>query len=50
VHSWPDKPILGVENWPGDYFKSKLSFQIELGVFRSNMRTGEKPIFEVLKW
>ena len=34
VQSWPDKPALGEENWPGDFFKSKLSFQIQHGVFR----------------
>ena len=48
VKSWPQK--FDVQSWPGDFFKSKLSFQIKHGVFRSNLKTGEKTIFEVLKW
>ena len=48
VQSWPQK--FDVQSWPGDFFKSKLSFQIKHGVFRSNLKTGEKTIFEVLKW
>ena len=48
VQSWPDKPALGEENWPGDFFKSKLSFQIQHGVFRSVLifpNTGELRIY-----
>ena len=50
VKSWPQKLEFDVQSWPGDFFKSKLSFQIKHGVFRSNLKTGEKTIFEVLKW
>jgi len=50
VHSWPEKLEFDEESWPGEFFKSKLSFQIKHGVFRSNLKTGEKTIFEVLKW
>ena len=48
VKSWPEK--FDVQSWPGDFFKSKLTFQIKHGLFRSNLKTGEKTIFEVLKW
>ena len=50
VHSWPEKLEFDAQSWPGDFFKSKLSFQIKHGLFRSNLKTGEKTIFEVLKW
>ena len=50
VKTWPQKLEFDEQSWPGDFFKSKLSFQIKHGVFRSNLKTGEKTIFEVLKW
>ena len=50
VKTWPEKLEFDEQSWPGDFFKSKLSFQIKHGVFRSNLKTGEKTIFEVLKW
>ena len=50
IHSWPKKLEFDVQSWPGDFMKSKLSFQIKHGLFRSNLKTGEKTIFEVLKW
>ena len=52
VTTWPEKLDFDFDeqSWPGDFFKSKLSFQIKHGVFRSNLKTGEKTIFQVLKW
>ena len=50
IKTWPEKLEFDEQSWPGDFFKSKLSFQIKHGVFRSNLKTGEKTIFEVLKW
>ena len=52
VTTWPEKLDFDFDeqSWPGDFFKSKLSFQIKHGVFRSNLKTGKKTIFEVLKW
>ena len=50
VENWPLKSNIMSHNWPGDFLKSKLSFQIRHGVFRSTLKTGEKSIFEILKW
>ena len=50
IKTWPKKIEFDEESWPGEFFKSKLTFQIKHGLFRSNLKTGEKSIFEVLNW
>uniref|UniRef100_A0A0K2UXU2 Guanylate cyclase domain-containing protein n=1 Tax=Lepeophtheirus salmonis TaxID=72036 RepID=A0A0K2UXU2_LEPSM len=50
INNWPSRMDIQSHNWPGKFFNSKLSFQVKHGVFRSNLKTGEKTIFEVLKW
>ena len=53
--AWPDIPedIIDKEKWPAEsisYFKSKLTFQKQLGIFRSRFETKDLPVFEILQW
>ncbi len=49
-----DNALTAVTKWPKignvDYFKTKLTFQIQHSIFRTKIREGEKSIFQVLDW